>query len=331
MLASIVWVAASAAGAADVSFYLVAKGQVFTQTASGPPVLKLNPARFSSLVGLAATNAVTNATVQALPGGPANALALQAGGSGTIGTRDQFTFSAKYATISALDAAYPDGNYKCVIQAAHDGMQTATLALNGDTYPASDPYIINFTAAQTIDPAAGFTLTWPPFSGGTANDFILVSISDSLAFVRFSTPDPGQPGSLNGTATSLVIPANTLPGGALLTGTLLFIKVAARDPTSYPGVLGFAAYYKQTQFNLGTVAAPAPPRLDVSRTNAVGPVQLLLSGQAGQRYAIDASTNLPAGPWLALFTNTANGGQFIFIDTQFASMPSRFYRARDVP
>jgi hypothetical protein len=258
VLASIVWVAASAARAADVSFYLVAKGQVFSQTASGPPVLKLNPDRFSSVVGLAATNAVTNATVQALPGGPANALALQAGG--IIGTRDQFSFSAKYATTSALDTAYPNGNYKCVIQAVHDGRQTATLPLNGDAYPASDPYLINFTAAQTIDPAAGFTLTWPAFSGGTANDFILVTISDTVANGPFSTPDPGQPGRLDGTATSLVIPANTLPGGALLTGSLIFIKVAARDTTSYPGVLGFAAYYKETQFSLGTVAALAPPR-----------------------------------------------------------------------
>jgi hypothetical protein len=71
--------------------------------------------------------------------------------------------------------------------------------------------------------------------------------------------------------------------------------------------------------------------LDVILTNAVGPVQLLLSGQAGQRYAIEASTNLQAGPWLALFTNSANGGQFIFIDTQFASLRFRFYRARYVP
>jgi hypothetical protein len=198
----ILFAACVAARAANVEFYLVAKGHEYIQSSPAPPAPKRAAAEFS--------------------------------------------FSAKYATNSDLDAAFPDGNYQMVIQAAHDGTKAITLPLNGDVYPATVPSLNNFTAAQAINSSAKYTLSWPAFSGGTANDIILVTISDITGITLFNSPDPGQPGSLNGTNTSFVIPPNTLPGGSLFGGSLIFAKVVKRDTTSYTGVPGFALYYTQT-------------------------------------------------------------------------------------
>lgn len=323
----ILFAASVTARASDVAFYLVAKGHQYSQTSTAPPALKSSPYRFSTLVGIASTNSVTNATVQALPSGQVIPLALQT--SGTIGTSAEFSFNAKYATNTDLEAAFPNGNYQLVIQAAHDGTKTSTLPLNGDAYPATVPFLNNFTAAQAINSSNKYTLSWAAFTGGTTNDIILVTISDVTGHTIFSSPDPGQPGCLNGTNTSFVIPPNTLPSGSFLGGSLIFAKVVKRDTTSYAGVPGFALYYTQTQINLATAAGAAtPPRLSVISTNTPGQFQILLTGQAGSRYAIDGSTNLQPAVWVPLFTNTATGGQFIFTDSQFAGFPHRFYRGR---
>jgi hypothetical protein len=250
----ILFAASVTARAADVALYLVAKGHQYSQSSAAPPLPKSSPYRFSALVELVSTNSVTNATVQALPSGPVIPLTLQT--SGTIGIGAQFSFNAKYATNSALEAAFPDGNYNSVIQAVHDGSHTITLPLNADVYPNTVPSLNNFAAAQAIDSSKSYTLSWPAFSGGTANDLILVAIGDITGLTVFSSLVPGQLGSLNGTNTSFVIPANTLPSGSFLGGSLTFAKVVKLDTTSYPGVPGFAVYYTQTQFSKPARATP---------------------------------------------------------------------------
>src|SRR5262245_4344253 len=205
---------AVAARAADVTFYGVAKDEGFDQSSTAAPTPKGNPYRVNAFVGLTAPNSVTNATVQSLPSGQIYPLAPEPG---------LFDFQAKFTSQGALNAAAPNGNYQIIIQALHDGTHTITLPLTGDAYPSTDPHISNYAAAQTINPVAAFTLTWDPFSGGTTNDFIQVTIADALGDTTFvQSPNPGQPGALRGTATSLAIPAKTLPSSSMLIGRLLF-------------------------------------------------------------------------------------------------------------
>ena len=242
-------VATATARAADVAFYVVAKDEGFDQSGTAAPTPKGNPYRFNAFVGLTAPNSVTNATVQSLPGGQVYPLAPEP---------DDFDFQAKFTSLNALNAAAPNGNYQMVIKALHDGTHTITLPLTGDAYPSTDPHISNYAAAQAINPAAAFALNWDPFSGGTTNDFIQVTIANALGNITFfQSPNPGQPGALSGTATSLVIPANRLPSSATLLGRLLIAKTVTTDSTSYPGVLGFASYYKFTDFGMATTTAPA--------------------------------------------------------------------------
>jgi hypothetical protein len=157
-----------------------------------------------------------------------------------------------------------------------------------------------------------------------------VLIADASGVTLFQTADPGQAGALNGTAASLVIPANTLPAATPLGGQLLFARAVSVDSTTYSGVTGFASYYKFTQFNLATTAVTnsPPPRLAVVTPNNPGQFQLQLIGQAGLQYVVEASTSLLSGSWEPLITNTAAGGQFNYTDSQSPNFRFRFYRGR---
>ncbi len=261
--------------ATDALFYLVGKGQEFTQADANPPVPKSkNPARFHASVGPATANSVTNATVQPLPAGALDTLSPAPSGD--------LEFEAKFSSLASLDAAYPDGNYQVVINAVHDGMHAITLPLNGDAYPSNAPHVSNFAATQAVQPAYPFTLEWDPFIGGTTNDFIQVTIINGSSQIVYQSPGPGQPGSLDGTATSAAaftgIPPGS-PSGTLYLGSLTFAKAATRDAISYPGVLGMAGYYLDTGFTL-TTAANLPPAQDVT-SYAVSKLQAFVQRDTG--------------------------------------------------
>jgi hypothetical protein len=73
-----------------------------------------------------------------------------------------------------------------------------------------------------------------------------------------------------------------------------------------------------------------PPSLTVLGRQPGGAFDLRVTGEAGCRYAVEASTNLLA--WSALTTNTAAGdGTVTFSDPEAAMLRHRFYRARLVP
>jgi hypothetical protein len=162
----------------------VTKGKVYNQVNAAGPVPKNNVARFLATVGLTTTSSVTNATVQYLPSGVVNS--LTAGGGGGPGGQDSLTYETKFTSQSFLDTAFPDGNYQLVIHTVHDGTKNPTLAVTGDKYPNA-PFVTNpfdtnynisgFNAVVVSNPAAPFTLTWQPLSGGTVNDYIQVQLN----------------------------------------------------------------------------------------------------------------------------------------------------------
>jgi hypothetical protein len=75
-------------------------------------------------------------------------------------------------------------------------------------------------------------------------------------------------------------------------------------------------------------AAVAPPQLKVLATTNGVPT-LRVTGEASNRFAVEASTNLTS--WLPLKTNVTTGGSFDYIDNSSAGLPNRLYRARWVP
>ena len=71
----------------------------------------------------------------------------------------------------------------------------------------------------------------------------------------FSTPFLETPSHLDGTATSVIIPAGTLIPGEAYDAYVRFDKILVRDTTSYPGAIGSASYARGTHFSLRA----APP------------------------------------------------------------------------
>ena len=307
------------AGVKDVLLYGCGKQQQFTQTNSAAPATT-NAFQFSAFVDLSATFTMTSASVQP-SNGVASALNADAYGSGR-----NFNYQQDFTNQTSLDATFTNGPYFMMLNCVHDGTRTATNSLTGNSYP-SIPHVSNFTAAQSVNPALNFTLTWDAFTGGTTNDFIQINISDNSYSEVFSSANyPGVPGALNGLSNAIVIPAGTLVAGQSYQAELFFAKLITQNTNAYPGVTGLTFYGRRTDFTLATPAAPptmsSPARISPTQ------FQLLLGGSAGQNYTVEYSTTLTN--WSTLYVTNAPASSFPVVDSN-ATNKWKFYRARVGP
>jgi hypothetical protein len=85
-----------------------------------------------------------------------------------------------------------------------------------DPYLASPLHVSNFAALQSFDPSRPLTLQWDPLVGASGNSFIVVSVANLAGQYLFTSPLPGQPGVLPGTATSVTVPPGTFPATTTL-------------------------------------------------------------------------------------------------------------------
>ena len=218
----------------DVRNYGILKGQLFNQT--GPSTLVSLGYFFDTFV---------NSSIFVF--GVSNASFRQPGAAWELlPPPDFYNEEGPYASASVLNANHPNGTYFQAIQTIHDGtVPPLSFSLTGDAYPATTPQISNFVALQTFNAGADFTLTWAPLGGGS-NDFVHVEILNaSTNLTLWETPEEGEPGALNGTNTSVVIPAETLSAGSNYLLYLTYEK-STLNTTYYPGATGVAGYYKQT-------------------------------------------------------------------------------------
>ena len=264
---------------ADVRFYYVLKEQGFKQT--GPAtVLPSDADKFvfvadvvEAVPGSVGSASVTMPTSVTLTNFLRKSFGLSLATSVAPGST-----TGEMASLAELNSAYPDGTFTITMSTTHDGSRSIPLSLTGSAYPSSMPQVSNYAASQAIDQASAFTLSWFPFANGTTNDVIMVSIaSTNYSFGGtqrvYNSPYPGDPGGLNGTSTSLVIPANTLLPGTGYRVSVFFGKVAQLDTTSYPGAVGYAGYGMTTYMNVSTTGIASPPNVTTqpqAQTVAVG-------------------------------------------------------------
>ncbi len=263
-----------AARAADVSLYAVFKRQVFLQADSGVPALQSSPCSGSSflnvVVELAAPDSVAAVTLTTGTSSPSPLFRWY--NNEFLPPRWVFALSAAFPNQAALDLALPNGDYALSIAATNDGLKSLTLNLTGDAYPPP-PHIQNWPETQTVDASKDFGLKWDAYAGGTANDFIFVSVrkltnGDPL----FSTPFLETAGHLDGTATSVILPAGTLQPGETYDAYVRFDKILTRDTASYPGAVGSASYARGTHFNLKVATAGALSPLGNTHPNPPPPL-----------------------------------------------------------
>lgn len=306
----------------DVTFYLVEKDQWWEQTnasslvpESTPPGLfgpASGPASFFSEANLSSPASV-NSVFLTIPGGTNPQLLTSA----TNASPPSFFTGPGFVSQSALDSAYPNGNYTLTFNTVDDGTINATLDLSGNDYLSPNPpQFSNFAAAQAINAAENFTLGWNPFSGGSASDTVIIRIYNATNEIIFTS-------TLDGTSTGISILAGTLAAGRNYQAQLLFIPTVDFNDTDYPGAIGIADYATITTMNL-TTAPLQMPSLSQPKFIGAEQFQFQISGQDGVSYRIDTSTNLLN--WVPLATNQTSGGSLLFTDSAATGVSRRFYR-----
>lgn len=296
----------------DVDNYFVAKGQKFFQNSAGTPLNTTNdvPYRFSASVDPVSTGTVTSASVKA-PNGSSQTLSNIDSG---------FSAERQFTTKTLLDRAFGAGNYTFTIATQNQGTAHPALPLSADAYPPT-PRLANWTDAQDVEADQPFTFTWDVFTAGTTNDVIILDVSDSGGNTVFSSPFLLESDALNGAATSVTMPSNTLAWGTTYTGRLSFFKRTALNTNAYPHVPGVAGYFKQTQFPVVTPAAPpAAGRIEFSASNflfsegaGIVPILITRSGTSGS-VTVDFTTS--DGTAIGGIDFTGLVGTVTFVDGQ---------------
>jgi hypothetical protein len=176
----------------------------------------------------------------------------------TLNPGNSFNFDQWYSSQSALNSAFPNGGYTLTANTADDGQKAFSLSLIGDAYPAA-PFITNYIALQSANVSQPITLDWAAQPGGTAIDPLTFLIADQDRDTIYQSPFPNQPGALNGTDTSAVIPAGTLSPGQTYLGELAFYNGIDEDTTTYPGALALVGYQSFTDFYINDPATVPEP------------------------------------------------------------------------
>lgn len=284
----------------DVQWYGLAKVQRFVQTSPLPPIASSTGGYQFMAFGFANDPAsIKAASVQAGSSAP-KTFSASGGGWG---------WSDAFGTQQSLESSYPAGPYLLSLQTAHNGSMQIGFVLTAPNFPAA-PQISNWNDASAIDASKAFLLKWNPLSGGTTDDMIKCSIRKNGQVV-FRTGDyPQASGALNGTLSSLSIPAGLLQPGESAEASIVYLKANSLDPFSYPRSLGFAGWGAETVATIrargGSSTAPLLGNAAVKN----GALEFNISAETGRQYIIQSSADLRS--WADLFVTNSPGTAFQF-------------------
>jgi hypothetical protein len=310
----------SGSGTNAITTFSVGRVNYYNQTSAGAPFLDREMSYGFTATTTLASNRTASSISLTLPTGAVTNL------SENPFSPELFYFFDSGTNLAPFEAQYPGGNYLFNVQAASSNQQ-ATVALPAGAIQPNAPHVSNFAAAQSVDPTQPFTLTWDAFAGGSAADYISVQIQ-----TNFMSANVGSSGALNGTATSIVIPANTLPPNRFLDGCeLTFYHYVASTNGSFAT---FAYRATSTQFFMTTTGGSAT-NVSIVLTNTARPTNGAFSfdvlSPAGQTVTIEYSTTLKPGSWSTLLSTNNSSGRVRIADPQAGINPYRFYRGRNGP
>ncbi len=300
-------------GTNQFTTFSVGKLHVFNQTSTDAPVLDSTvPYEFAAVTTLA-SNIAGSAVSLKLPTPVTTNL------SQNPFQHELFSLFTTSTDLSSFDTTYPVGSYTFNVTAGSSNL-IATANLLSATQPNA-PHCANYTAAQSVDPTQLFLLGWDAFSGGTTSDFIFVDIGEV-----FRTPNPGLTGALNGTVTSVIIPANTLQANSNYDGTIGFYHATVISNATYT-TIGYIG--SVTHFSLITsTGAGITLRLTNSAWSS-NTFSFDVLAPAGQTITAESSPTLQPNSWSSvLTTNVPAGGSVRIRDPHSVSNKFLFYHAR---
>ena len=306
----------SGTGTNAVTTFLVGRGNIYDQTSTAQPTLDpVEPYVFLASTSLASNRNANSITVT-LPNAAVSNLVQNA-----IAPED-WNFGVLNTNSAVLETNFPPGTYTFTVNT------TASNQTFGVTFPASlvqppAPHVANYAACQSVDPAKPFTLQWDAFSGGASTDYIIAAVA-----TVWQSPNPGVSNFLNGTATSVTIPAGTLAPGKTYTASVGFSHaILATNGTDATYVYRAT----DTQFSLKTIAGAATPPVMTNIVWSAGTFGFDVLTSAGQTVTVISSTNpgAPLANWSVLQTFTNPGTSIHISDPRSITNPATFYRLRD--
>lgn len=232
-----------------------------------------------------------------------------------------FWYYVGAVTAQALNLRHPPGNYRFTLHSVISGDLHYTVPLMSDDYPPA-PRLLNFTAAQAIDPAQDFTLRWNEFTGTGGREIRLeIARADTAEVVLAEGPLPGD-------RTSLRIPAGTLTPETDYLATLTFTRYTTEWLDTDPQA--FAGFEAVTQFPLrtGPAGGSPPARFTGWRRLPNGDLELTLEGAPGRPLTLLGADALN-GPWSPLETRTPAGTTTTFVVPAGQLGNRRFFRGRE--
>ena len=238
--------------AEDASFIAVVKTQSFAQFNAILPMLDeeeddddRKPIAFEIFVQGTSTGAINSGSFSG-PGSVASGSLEQDG--------QRWFFDEFFDKKPQLDNAFPgSGDYVVNLEGENDGSQSVTLNFSAENYP-NVPFITNFETLQSLNASTAVIVEWDPFEGGTADDHISFYINQensSDGGTVYEAPNPGEPGALNGTSTSLTLPPGTLDPDSDYTVQIGFYRIGTADTSYVNSVTAFGYYKKGAKFNSG--------------------------------------------------------------------------------
>jgi hypothetical protein len=302
-------------GTNAITTFSVGEIYSYSQLSSGNPTLNADaPFLFNATTALA-SNRTATAISLTLPNSAVSNL------NQNPFAHENYNLFGSETDSNTFVAAYPAGTYTFNVTAATSNQSVSITLPAGATQP-NGPHVKNFDAAQAVNASQVFTLSWDQFAGGTSTDFISVSIGNV-----WQTPDPGSAGALNGSATSVTIPAGTLQPGTTNTATVGFYHATSISNITY----ATSAYRASiTEFNLITSAGAVG--ITPVLTNAFwsgGLISFDIDTSPGQALTIVSSPNaaLPLSQWQTLLATNSPGARIHI--TQPTTAPMEFYRVKN--
>ncbi len=310
-------------GTNAITTFSVGKVHHYQQLHAGAPTLDpTTPFGFSGVTALASNRTATSVTLTNPNPGSFFGLFQLPPPSAEI-----FILSTNFTSLGTFDATFPAGNYGFLVQAATSNQSVVVNLPDAVSLPQPNaPHLNNPPVTlKDVDPSQPFVLNWDAFSGGSATNYIYVEIG-----TNYSSPYPGLPGALAGTALSWTIPAGTLQPNTTYESTIGFYRAASATNASFATTAYRATF---TDFTLITTSSGGTTGGPLVLTNAswsAGVFSFDVLCTNGQIVTIEYTTNiLSAGPWPKLVTATNTGAPPHITSPQAATNSVLFYRARN--
>jgi hypothetical protein len=299
-------------GTNAITRFTLGVSHVYDQTSTALPTPDATaPYNFGAITSLASNRTATNVLLTLPTGSVSNLMR-------NFFQPENFTLFAFNTNLTTFNTTFPSGIYTFNVQAANSNQNVAVNFPAALAQPGA-PHVSNYTAAQSVDASQPFTLTWDAFPGGTAADFVSVTIGES-----FSTTNAALPG----TATSVTIPAGRLQAGSNYDGTIGFYRfIGATNGSSYSTLVYRAT---TTQFTLTTRNGSTTGPLILTNavyTPANFSFDVLCS--PGQTVTVEYRTNLAAGLWRTLLVTTSSANRFRAVAPQASTNRALYFRARN--